>query len=150
MVSSANTFEGFYSVNIKDLAVKKIEATGPIFNASDLASGNLLRENEKQNSVGTAQLRGFEVLGNKFISVYPNPVRNSQFKITFDNNEPGKYKINLNDLQGRLVASRIVYVKLRGQIENFRLERKHAAGLYTIKVTDAADNIVYSDKLIVE
>jgi len=46
IISSANTFEGFYKVSMKDLAATKLNTTGQIFNASDLANGNLLFESQ--------------------------------------------------------------------------------------------------------
>ncbi len=149
MVSSANTFEGFFSVEINSLSAKKLAASGQIFNASDLASCNLLKQTEKQNSFGVAELISNEATGNNMLSVYPNPVTNGQFKVAFEKSVSGKYRIDLTDLQGRLVESRVVYVKLPGQTENMRLQRKHATGLYTIKVTDGQDKMIYSDKLIV-
>lgn len=150
MVSSANTFEGFYAVNIKTLAAKKFNAQGQIFNASDLASSNLLFQGEKQNSVGSPDLSNLEASGNRFISVYPNPVKNNQFKLSFEHNPAGKYRVDIVDLQGRLIDTRTIYVKLPGQTEQIRLQQKQAAGLYTIKVMDSGDKIVYSDKLVID
>ncbi|MEP7231670.1 MAG: T9SS type A sorting domain-containing protein [Ginsengibacter sp.] len=150
LISSANTFEGYYKVNVKDLAATKIPTDGEIFNASDLASSNLLNEKEKQNSVGAPSLISSEVIGNKFISIFPNPVTNGQFKITFENNMVGEYKVALSDLQGRLIENKIVYVKSAGQVENFQLQKKQAAGMYMIKVTDSGNKAVFSDKLFIE
>ncbi|MEO8568411.1 MAG: T9SS type A sorting domain-containing protein, partial [Ginsengibacter sp.] len=150
LISSANTFEGYYKVNVKDLSSTKIATDGEIFNASDLASSNLLNEKDKQNSVGAPSLISAEAIGNKFISVFPNPVTNGQFKITFENNSIGEYKVALSDLQGRIIDNKIVYVKSAGQVENFQLQKKQAAGVYMIKVTDAGNRPVFSDKLIVE
>ncbi len=150
LISSANTFEGYYKVNVKDLAATKIPTDGEIFNASDLASSNLLNEKEKQNSVGAPSLISSEVIGNKFISIFPNPVTNGQFKITFENNIVGEYKVALSDLQGRLIQNKIVYVKSAGQVENFQLQKKQAAGMYMIKVTDSGNKAVFSDKLFIE
>ncbi|MEP6584000.1 MAG: T9SS type A sorting domain-containing protein [Ginsengibacter sp.] len=150
LVSSANTFEGYYKVNVDDLSSAKVETEGQVFNASDLASSNLLNEKDKQNSVGAPSLISSEVIGNKFISLYPNPVSNGQFKITFDNNPSGEYKIVLTDLQGRLISNKVVYIKAAGQVENFQLQKKQAAGMYMIKITNAGNKPVFSDKLVVE
>ncbi|MEO8821430.1 MAG: hypothetical protein ABI267_01145, partial [Ginsengibacter sp.] len=45
IVSSANTFEGFYKINMNGLSATKLPTTGQIFNASDLASSYLLNQN---------------------------------------------------------------------------------------------------------
>ena len=150
LISSANTFEGFYKVNVEDLSAAKVTTEGQVFNASDLASGNLLNEKDKQNSLGTAALNNLETIGNKYISVYPNPVTNGQFKITFDKESTGEYKVALTDLQGRIIANKIVYVKAPGQVENFQLRSKQAAGVYMIKITGSDNKSVFADKLVVE
>jgi hypothetical protein len=148
IVSSANTFEGFYKINMKDLSASKINTNGKIFNASDLASSNLLKQ--KMARTGTATLPQLDVIGNKYISIYPNPVSNGQIKISFDNNVAGEYKIALTDLQGRLIENKTVYVKYPGQVENFKLKTKPVRGLYLIKVTDRVNQNIFSDKLVVE
>jgi hypothetical protein len=148
IVSSANTFEGFYKINMNDFSAKKITTSGQIFNASDLASSNLLKQ--KMARTGTASLPQLDVIGNKFISIYPNPVRIGLIKISFDHNVAGDYKIALTDLQGRLIENKTVYVKYSGQIENFKLKTKPVRGLYLIKVTDVVNRSIFSDKLVVE
>ncbi|KAA9036307.1 T9SS type A sorting domain-containing protein [Ginsengibacter hankyongi] len=150
IVSSANTFEGFYKIDINNLSATKIVTQGKIYNASDLASCNLLHQTEKQNSIGTPVLKNIEVMGNKFISIYPNPVENGQVKITFDNKAAGKYKIALTDLEGRLIQTKDVYIKGPGQVESFLMRRKQASGMYMIKITDATSKAIFSDKLVVE
>ena len=150
IISSANTFEGFYSVNMKDLSATKLNTQGQVYNASDLASCNLLHQDQKQNSVGVPTLSNIEVIGNRLISIYPNPVSNGQIKITFDGNASGKYKIALTDLQGRFIDSKDVYIKGAGQVENFQMRTKQASGVYMIKITDAANKSIFSDKLIIE
>jgi len=148
IVSSGNTFEGFYKVNMKDLSATKLPTKGQVFNASDLASSYLL--DESQAKMESAQLPEIEVIGNKFISIYPNPVSDGQIKISFDNSASGEYQISLTDLQGRLIEMKTVYIKFRGQLENFKMKTKPVTGLYLIKVTDAANQKIFSDKLVVE
>ncbi len=148
IVSSANTIEGFYKINIKSLSATKLITTGQIFNASDLASSNLLKQSELK--AGVASLPKLDVLGNKFISVFPNPVNGGQIKISFDKVVAGEYKIAFTDIQGRMIENKTVYIKYPGQAENFKFTTKPVRGLYLIKVTDAVNEIIFSDKLVVE
>ena len=150
IVSSANTFEGFYKVDINKLSATKINTEGTIYNASDLASSNLLHQQEKLNSVGEPGLKNIEVIGNRFISIYPNPVTNGQIQITFDGKATGKYRISVTDLQGRLIGLKNVYIEGPGQVENFQMHRKQAAGMYMINITEASVKSIFSDKLVVE
>ena len=85
MVSSANTFDGFYKINMKDLSATKLPSTGQVFNASDLASPFLLGQGTPL--MGSAVLPGPEIIGNKYITIYPNPVNNGQMKIGFETSE---------------------------------------------------------------
>ena len=148
IISSANTFEGFYKVNIKDLTAVKLNTTGQIFNASDLANGNLLFENQARNAVGAAPLIQREVIGNQFVSIYPNPVFGTQFKVTFDNKAAGEYNITLTDVQGKIIMTRQVFVKSAGQVETIQLKNQRANGIYLIKVTNSNKKPVFADKIV--
>ncbi len=148
IVSSANTFEGFYKINITDLSATKLPTTSQVFNASDLASSYLLNQNEA--TMGKATLPLADAIGNRFITIYPNPVSDGQVRISFDKAVAGEYKIELSDLQGRLIDYKKVYIKSSGQLEIFKLHTKPPGGLYLIKVTDIDDKSFFSDKLIIE
>ncbi len=150
IISSANTFEGFFKVNIKELSASKLNSAGQIFNASDLANGNLLFASQVRNSVGSAPLIQREVIGNQFMSIYPNPVFGSQFKVTFENKATGEYNIALTDVQGKIIMTKKVYVKSAGQVETIQMKTKPANGMYMIKVTNASKRSVFSDKIVIE
>ncbi len=150
IISSANTFEGFYSVNTKDFSATKLNTSGQVYNASDLTSCNLLHQDQKRNSIGTPALNKIEASGNRYITIYPNPVSDGQLKITFENNPTGKYKIALTDLQGRLIESKDVYIKGSGQVENYKFQTKQASGMYLIKITNDANKSIYGDKIVIE
>ncbi|MEO5781673.1 MAG: T9SS type A sorting domain-containing protein, partial [Ginsengibacter sp.] len=91
-----------------------------------------------------------EVIGNQFISIYPNPVFGSQFKITFENKATGDYTITLTDVQGKIIMTRKVFVRSAGQVEIIQLKTKPANGMYMIKVNNANKKSVYSDKIVIE
>ncbi|MDB5221750.1 MAG: hypothetical protein JWN83_417 [Chitinophagaceae bacterium] len=150
IISSANTFEGFYKVNMKDLAATKLNTTGQVYNASDLANGNLLFTSQVRNTVGVAPLVQREVIGNQFISIYPNPVFGSQFKVTFDNRATGEYNIAVTDIQGKVIMSKQVFVKSAGQVETIQMKTKPANGMYLIKVTNANKKSVFADKIVID
>lgn len=147
IVSSANTYDGFYAVNMKDYTATKLPTTSQVFNASDLASSNLLFQNKK---TGSAVLRKEEVMGNKFISLFPNPVRNGEVKIVFENHLPGQYKIALTDIQGRMIENSTVNIQYPGEAVNFKMKTKPVKGVYMIKITNQENFNIYSDKLVVE
>lgn len=150
IISSANTFEGFYKVNMKNLIAAKLNTSGQIFNASDLANANLLYANQARNTVGSAELIQYQNFANQFVSIYPNPVTNGQFKITFNNKATGEYNVALTDVDGKTFMSQQVFIKSAGQSETIQLKNKPASGLYLIKITNANRKSVYSDKIVIE
>ena len=150
IVSCANTFDGFYKVNMKDFSATKLVTTGQVYNSSDLANANLLFASQLRNTVGSAQLIQKETIGNEFISIYPNPVFGSQFKVTFDNKATGTYNIALTDIQGKVILTKQVYIKSAGQVETIQLKNQRANGLYIIKVNNANRKSIFSDKIIFE
>ncbi len=148
VISSANTFEGFYKINVKNLNAEKINTTSQVFNASDLASSNLLFQNQLRNDVGTAELTERENTGNN-ISIYPNPVSGNQFKVNFNNTKTGKYNIALTDVQGKLIMTKQVNIKFAKQQETMQMKLKPPGGVYLIKVSGADKKSVFSDKIVI-
>jgi hypothetical protein len=146
IVGSANSFDGFYSVNMKTLAATKIQTNGTIYNTSDLANSNILYQN--QNSFGSADLKP-EIIGNQFISIYPNPITDAQFRISFDKIQTGTYNVILTDLQGRVISTKELYIRNMNQVENISLLRKPASGMYMIKIVDSNKKSIYSDKIVI-
>ncbi len=148
IVTSANSFHGFYKVNMTDLSATIIESKDKIYNSSDLANSNLL--NAKNNaSFGSAELRR-EVVGNAFISIYPNPVTGSSFKVSFDNKSAGEFNIALTDLQGRVILSKQVFVSSPNQVETIKLKVKPASGMYMVRVVDENQKAVFTDKIVID
>ena len=150
IVSSANTFEGFYKVNMKDLSAVKLITTGQVYNASDLANSNLLFASQARNTIGAAPLVQREIIGNQYISIYPNPVFGSDVKVTFDKKLTGDFNIVLTDIQGKVIVNKPVFVKFDGQVETVQLKSHRANGMYLIKVTNSNQKSVFADKIVFE
>ncbi|MEO6819904.1 MAG: T9SS type A sorting domain-containing protein [Ginsengibacter sp.] len=148
LISSANTFDGFYKVNLNELSATKLATKGQVFNASDLASSHLLGENQLKN--GVAVLKPLDILSESFISVYPNPVLNNKVKISFKNVMPGTYEISITDLEGRSIKKKSVEINNPGQIEDFQLNKQLAKGMYLIKICNSKNENVLADKLILQ
>ena len=148
ILSSANTFDGFYKLNMDQFSAIKLETRGQIFNASDLASSHLLKENQLKN--GVAALKPLEMLSESFVSVYPNPVLNNKVKISFINISKGDYEISVTDLQGRSIKKKSVHISNSGQIEDFQLSKQLAKGMYLIKIVNSKNENVLSDKLVLQ
>ena len=149
VVSSANTFEGFYRIDINQLSSTKLPTNGQVFNASDLANGNLLFQNKLINEFQQSALPNTNFSGNDFISIYPNPIIGTEFKVNFDKVKSGKYNLILTDVQGRTILNKEILIKAGSHVELLTLKKKLSGGLYFIKVYDPFNKSVFSDKVMI-
>lgn len=148
IVSSANNTDGYFEVDMKSWKATKVNTNGKVFNASDLANGNIALQNE--NRAETAPLFTRPLSANNRISLYPNPVAEGMFRVSFDNDELGRYDIQLVDITGRILLQKPVNIANRGQVVEVELKKAFAKGMYFVKVLGNTKKIVYSDKIIVE
>ncbi len=152
IVGSANQFDGFYKVNMKDLKSVKLEGSEIKYNPSDFANANLLyaKEAAAANANAVAKLPVIE-LNDADAKVFPNPVRTSAFNVLFENRPEGRYTIVVSDLAGRIITSKAVNVlKGANQIEKVNLRANSAKGVYIVKVLDAKKSSVLNEKIVVE
>ncbi len=144
VLSSAANTSNYYKVNLSTLdaaALDKTEAT--VYNASDLANGNLAYETKATPTVLA------EVRGNNAVSIYPNPAVSKFFKVSFEKVPAGKYTIELSDVSGRKALNKVVIVNGE-QTETVTLPKAAGAGMYFIKIIGEKGNSVYSDKIVVQ
>ncbi len=148
VVSSANVMEGLYKVNMKDLAAEKIISAAPVFNASDLANGNLLFQKEANDLSRFNQIKPI-IADLAEAKVYPNPVTSAQFNVSFEGQRAGKYTIVLTDITGRALQSKVVNIAKSGQVEAVRFAGKNARGMYLVKILSEDRKLAFSEKLVV-
>jgi hypothetical protein len=146
IVSSANTAEGYYKVDMRSWNASRINTTGTVFNASDLANGNLAFPNEKT----TSTLMGSrDVVRNANIALYPNPVATSLVNVNFNGKESGRYIIQLVDLNGKTILEKVAAVN-GAQVVPVNFKQGLAKGPYMIKVLSNSKKTVFTDKVIIE
>ena len=152
VVSSANTFEGYYKFKINDFAAVKIEGSDKTYNASDLANGNLLlqKEADAAKNFGAAEFRPVVPVINGDAHIYPNPVTSNEFKVSFEGQQTGKYNVTVTDLSGKPVMTRVVYVTAKTQVETVPLNRSFAKGMYMVKVTDANNKFIFTERIVIQ
>jgi hypothetical protein len=147
IVSSANTPEGYYKVDMNTWQASKIEINGTVFNASDLANGNLAFADKKP---AFGEVINRPVVRNEKISLYPNPVATSRVFVRFNGKETGRYTLQLVNLGGQLITERVVEVTSQGQVVPFALQHNLAKGAYTVKVLNNSKKAIFTDKIVVE
>lgn len=166
IVSSANSTLGYYRFNLETLQAEKISADGAVFNASDLANGNLVSVKKKKEvknpepiveeqvtatASETERNEGVEVLQSNRVSVYPNPVNmGGVVKLSFRDQPKGLYTIQFMDIAGKLISSKQVNVTNRMQVEDYKLPDLTARGNYLLKVVSDAKKVVSVNKIVVQ
>jgi hypothetical protein len=145
IISSAVKTDQYYHFNLSALKATPVNKSEQnVYNASDLASANLLYESYAPK-MGLLQ----EVKANTQISVYPNPVSYGNFNILFSNISNSDYLVELLTVAG----SRIFTKKLNavsGQKEKIYLPASINSGEFILHVISLKEkNKIYTDKIIV-
>ncbi|MEO6404572.1 MAG: T9SS type A sorting domain-containing protein [Ferruginibacter sp.] len=153
VVSSANSFEGYFQFTLDNLAAVKIEGSDVKYNASDLANGNLLFQKEadaaRQNAFTSTipVSRDIQQGDNK---LFPNPVTDAVFNVVFENRKEGNYTIVLTDLAGRAIQSKTVNITKGTQTQTMKILSKPSKGMYMVKVLDEQKQVVFTEKLVIQ
>jgi hypothetical protein len=153
VVSSANSVNGYYTVDLKTLKANLIPAKEQVFNTSDLANGNLALQKEadkKAGGVSAAQVNTRESQENPNITVYPNPVTEGSVRLYFNNQQAGRYKVQLVDLTGRVLNEQVINIANRVQVEEMQLDPKFARGVYIVKLLDGMKKELFTDKIMIQ
>ncbi len=150
VVSSATSYDGFYKFTLKDMAAVKVEGSDK-YTASDLANGNLLyqKEVDAKRNLGAAEALPSAPI-NTDARIFPNPVTNNEFKVLFDNQAAGKYYIVVADLSGRDVLTTNTTVSAKTQTATVRISNTLGKGVYLVKVLDAAKQLVFTDRVVIQ
>jgi hypothetical protein len=152
VVSSANAFAGYYKFTLSDFNAKKIEGSDLVYNASDLANGNLLlqKEADAARNFGSADFKAVVPVITNEAHIFPNPVTTNEFRISFEGQAAGRYNVTITDLSGKPVMNRQVTINTKTQIETVPLSRSFAKGVYMVKVTDANNKFIFTERIVVQ
>ena len=150
VVASATAFAGYYKFSMKDFVATLMEGSDLVYNASDLANGNLLYQKEVDAARTFADFKPVVPVLTNEAHIFPNPVTNSEFKISFEGQQAGKYNVAITDLTGKPVMNRIITVSSKTQVETVVLNRSFAKGMYMVKVTDSNDKFIFTERIVVQ
>lgn len=148
IVASGRSTAAYYRFDMESLQAELIPNEGDVYNASDLANGNLLvtkkekkeerKEEPVQTKTETALVKPVipvEEIANNNITVYPNPVTDGVVKLAFSNQPTGKYNVQVLDLSGKIISSSDVILNSKSQVLQITLPGAMAKGNYFIKVS---------------
>lgn len=149
VVASANTFAGYYKFSMKDFIAGFVEGSDMVYNASDLANGNLLYQKEADAARTFADFKPVVPVMTNEAHIFPNPVTTGEFNIYFDGQAAGRYNVTITDLSGKPLMNRVVTVNAKTQIETVPLQRNFAKGMYMVKVTDSNNKFIFTERIVV-
>lgn len=147
IVSSANTNDGYYQVDLNTWEATKMPGEAKALSVSDLASSRFAFEKTKKPVEPIVFAKPVQL---NAISVYPNPVTESVFRISFDNKETGRYFVQVMDVRGRTALQQSVNVGFKNQVIEIELPSKLSKGIYMVKVLNASGKSMYADKILVD
>jgi Secretion system C-terminal sorting domain len=149
ILSSAIAFVGYYKMNMKDLAATLVEGSDVKYNASDLASGNLLFQKEADAARTALQKPLVFTNITSESSVFPNPVTGNTFNVLLSGKLQGTYTVTITDLAGRAVQNNRATIVKGQQVQQVNLLNKPSKGTYLVRVLDEKGIEVLSDKLVI-
>ena len=147
LVSSAVNASAYYAVNPREWKATVHQGIRAVFRSSDLANSNFLATKPKTE---IATITAPEEKFSKLISVYPNPVTNSRISIQFNKVPNGDYTVELTDVLGRSVMMRKLNIANRNQMQVLPLSEGNSKGIYMVKVYDASNQSVFTQKVMVQ
>jgi len=164
IVASSESTVGYFRFDVNTLIAEKVSGEGSVFNASDLANGNLLKtKKDKKNDEPKPTVpvvpeeekiaRGNqpeELQANNGIAIFPNPVTTGMVKVSFKDQPAGKYNMELLDISGRLIKAKQVNINSTMQIEEFRTPELNVKGNYLLKVSNVEGKVSVTNKVVVQ
>ena len=165
IIASSESTVGYYRFDLNTLQAEKISSSADVFNASDLANGNLAFDKKKKDKKDeevkteskptvietvTKTSRQEETTIKNGIAVFPNPVTNGVVRLSFSEQPVGRYKVELLDLSGRLITSKEVSISSEFQVEEFRFPELSVKGNYLIRVSSEMNKVNVTNKIVVQ
>jgi hypothetical protein len=164
-VSSSGNTSGYYRFDLNTLEAEQVSNGNAVFNASDLANATFAFEKKNKDEEKppvevkepapanarvplTNSLQ--DVVVNNAISVYPNPVRDGFFKLSFADQKAGRYQIQLLDVSGKTISVQQANIANKVQVEEFRIPQKVAAGNYLVRIISEDGTYTDTKKIIIQ
>ena len=166
ILASSESTLGYFRLDLNTLQAERMTDGAAVFNASDLANGNLAfskKKKEKEETEQpasttakeedenvTARTESTNRIVQPGIAVYPNPVTEGIVRLSFTEQPVGRYRVQLLDITGRVIGTKEVNINGGAQVEEFRFPELSVKGNYLIRITSEANKINVTDKIVVQ
>jgi len=145
IVTSSIYSEEYFLIDAKTWIASPAQNTREIYETADLANSNVLFTKSNTDFIigkNPESLNG--------IRIFPNPILDNSVSIQFTNLPPGKYKIQLANTLGIKLKEQLATVTGAIHTEMMHIPRYASEGFYLIHILDEKNNIVSTQKLVVE
>lgn len=153
LVSSAVDGNTYYVVNPSNWSAVPYQSAAGIYKSSDLANSNFLSSRKKNDPFYTGTESMKTVATEKYsnaIAIYPNPVTGNQITLQFRSVPAGNYTVELRDALGRSVLQKKIALNAETQTQTLSLTQSNSRGVYMVKVIDADNQSVFTQKVVVQ
>lgn len=164
-ISSAISSEGYYKFDLKTLQAEKVSSANSVYNASDLANANLIKdkkvrdEPKQQPAIAAAEDKGKagetspELNVRYKLSAYPNPAtKGDALYLRFNDFPFGRYHVQLTDMSGKLITTQSMNIGGKMQLQLLQLPKTLSQGTYIVKVTGDAniEKVLATEQVVVQ
>jgi DNA-binding beta-propeller fold protein YncE len=147
LVTSTVSTDAFYLIDPETWNASPSQSTHEIYESADLANSNVLFAKSSSNS--SLFITKSAEIPNR-IRIFPNPVMDDEVSIQFNDLQPGHYTIQLANLLGSSIVKQNATITGNTQTEIMHIPGSIAQGFYYIRILDEKNNVVGTQKLVVE
>lgn len=147
IVSSSVYSDAYYLIDTETWTASPSQTTHENYESADLANSNVLFTKSITNS--SLFVSKFQENLNK-IRIFPNPIMDDEVSIQFNELHPGNYTIQLANLFGRRMIEQNAKITEHFQTEIMHIPSYTTQGFYYIRVLDEKNNVVSTQKLVLE
>jgi len=150
MLGCSTASKSYYQFDITSMTATALpNQHNDVYNASDLASANLLFQDKGRDIVSVSPDK-MDINGDD-ISIWPNPVpvQGNTFNVAFNTLDKGDYIIQLVDMDGKVVASKPVKLGAKRQTIAINYGGGISGGLYVVQVLNSSNVTKTARKIFV-
>jgi Secretion system C-terminal sorting domain len=146
IATSVGYTDAYFLINSETWNALPSQITRDVYESADLANSNVLFTNTNHSNLFIT--KSPENLHK--IKIFPNPVMDDVVSIQFNELPSGNYTIQLADLLGNRVVQQNATIISAGQTETLHIPGSIAQGFFYIRILDEKNNVVSTQKLVVE
>jgi hypothetical protein len=147
LVSSSTYPDGNFFIDPETWTSSPAPTTNDLYESADLANSNVLITKTGANA---DVFIGKNPDNLNRVRIFPNPVLDDLVNVQFNELGPGTYTIQLINAVGKSLIEQKAKITSPAQTEFLHLAHYTAQGFYYVRILDEKNNVVSTQKLVVE